>query len=87
MRPSQSLCAAQLIFRCGISSRLYLMLASCLYFDNIRFDIFDVTVLSATLSRLYHVLREFHVSIDTLVQNLYQFSDFNPCSIALNLPM
>jgi len=46
------------------------MLATCPYFYNLKFDIFDAVVLSATLSCLYCVLGDFHMSTDTLVQNV-----------------
>jgi len=46
------------------------ILATCPYFDNnLKFDILMQVVLSATLSCPYHMLRDFHTSTDTLVQN------------------
>jgi len=40
-------------------------------------------VLSATLSRLYRVLGDIHMSSDTLVEIFCWFSDFYPCSIVV----
>jgi len=48
-------------FRCSISP----------HFDNLKFDTSDAPVHSTTLSRLHCVLGYFHVSTDTLVQNVY----------------
>jgi len=36
---------------------------------------------SATLSRLYGVLGDFHISTDILVQYFFLLPDFHPCSI------
>jgi len=46
-------------------------LATCLYFANLNFDSFVAVVLSATSPHLYRVLGDFHVSTDTLVQNIF----------------
>jgi len=44
-------------------------------------------VLSATLSRLYLVLGNFHTSTDVLVQNLFSFLISTCVSLAQNLPI
>jgi len=40
------------------------------YFDNVKSDILIQVILSATLSRLYYVLEDFHISTDSLWQNV-----------------
>jgi len=42
-------------------------------------------VLSVTLSSLYCMLGNFHMSTDILVQNVYYFSNFYPCSTGMKL--
>jgi len=44
-------------------------MTTCPYFNNLKFDIFDAVVLSATLSRLNYELTDFHVSNE--VQNTF----------------
>jgi len=47
-----------------------------LLFIILNFAFLTQVICSATLSRLYRVLGELHMSTDTLVQNLHQFSAF-----------
>jgi len=52
------------------SKTIAYVLTTCSYFDNLKFDICDAVVLAATLARLYRVLGDFHMSTDTLMQNV-----------------
>jgi len=73
---ARGLHAAQLkVF--AVVSTAYL-LTTCPYFDNLKSYIFDAVVLNATLSRLYCVLRDFHIPTGTLVQDFFLVFCFLP---------
>jgi len=53
-------------------------LAASPYFDNLEFATLMQVILSATLSRLYRVLGDFHMSSDFLGQTFYLVFWFLP---------
>jgi len=56
-----------LLFRSAMSNTYNVII--CLYFDNLKFDIFDVMVFSASSLILYYALVYFHVSTDISLYN------------------
>jgi len=54
------------------------MLTTCPYFDNLKFDIFVAGGPQCHLSRLYCMLEDFHMSTDTLVENVLLVFRFLP---------
>ena len=72
-----------LLFRSAMSNTYNVII--CLYFDNLKFDIFDVMVFSASSLILYYALVYFHVSTDISLYNWFPVFWFLPmCSCALN---